>query len=75
MSTIPVRSSSSARIDGLRRLAHTLRRSELVWLVDATYDDYAQLWLFDLLRQGAKGSWVVQRFALRHSQRHSALPW
>jgi hypothetical protein len=33
MSTIPVRSSSSARVDGLRRLAHTLGRSELVWLV------------------------------------------
>lgn len=63
MSTIPVRSSSSARVDGLRRLAHTLRRSELVWLVSATYDDYAQVWLFDLLRQGAKGAWVIQRYS------------
>jgi hypothetical protein len=63
MSTIPVRSSSSARVDGLRRLAHTLRRNELGWLVAANYDDYAQVWLFDVLRQGAKGGWVIQRFS------------
>jgi hypothetical protein len=80
MSTIPVRSSSSARVDGLRRLAHTLRRGELVWLVNATYDDYAQLWLFDLLRQGAKGTWVIQRFAydlhndIQHYRGEMAVP-
>jgi hypothetical protein len=35
----------------------------LVWLVEATYDDYAQVWLFDVLRQGAKSGWVIQRFS------------
>lgn len=62
MTTLPVRSSSSARVDGLRRLAATLRRGELVWLVAATYDDYLQVWLFDVLRQGAHGRWVIQRY-------------
>jgi len=32
MTTVPVPSSSAARVDGLRRLAATLRRSDLVWL-------------------------------------------
>ena len=38
MTTVPVPSSSSARVDGLRRLAATLRRSDLVWLVSADHD-------------------------------------
>lgn len=63
MSTIPVPSSSSARVSGLQRLAATLRRADLVWLVTATYDADAQVWHFEILRQGAQGSWVVQRYA------------
>ena len=63
MTTVPVPSSSAARVDGLRRLAATLRRSDLVWLVSAEYDSAAQVWHFELLRQGAQGAWVIQRYA------------
>ena len=62
MSTTSVRTSSTARVDGLRRLAATLRRGELVWLVSANYDDYMQVWFYELLRQGEHGRWVIQRF-------------
>lgn len=63
MSTIPVRSKEVARTDGLRRLSTVFHASDLVWLVEASYDAYAQVWHFDMLRQGAQGSWVIQRFS------------
>ena len=63
MSTIPVRSKEVARTDGLRRLSTVFHASDIVWLVEAAYDAYAQVWNFDMLRQGAQGNWVVQRYS------------
>lgn len=68
MSTIPVRTQEAARTDGLRRLATIFHASDMVWLVEASYDAYTQLWHFDMLRQGAQGSWVIQRYSYdRHN--------
>lgn len=63
MSTIPVRTPEAARTDGLRRLAKVFHTSDLVWLVEASYDAYMQIWHYDMLRQGANGNWVIQRYS------------
>jgi hypothetical protein len=44
-----------------RRIAQTLRRSELVWLIGERYDPSTPAWNIDLLRQGMNGRWVRQR--------------
>ena len=44
-----------------RRLALTMRRSELVWLMDERYDRTTPAWNLDVVRQGANGRWVRQR--------------
>jgi hypothetical protein len=48
-------------IEAKRRLALTLRRSELVWLMQERYDPTTPAWNLDVVRQGANGSWVRQR--------------
>jgi hypothetical protein len=48
-------------IEGKRRLALTLRRNELVWLVGEQYDPTIPAWSLDIVRQGANGQWVRQR--------------
>jgi hypothetical protein len=45
-----------------RRLALTFRRSEMVWLVGERYDPTTPAWYLDVVRQGATGRWVRQRF-------------
>src|SRR5262245_36303300 len=44
-----------------RRLALTLRRSELAWIVGENYDVAKSAWYLDVVRQGATGAWVRQR--------------
>jgi hypothetical protein len=44
-----------------RRLALTLRRSELLWLMQERYDPTTPAWNLDVVRQGANGYWVRQR--------------
>lgn len=47
--------------EGKRRLAQTLRLGELAWLLSQQYDATIG-WRLDLLRQGALGRWVQQRY-------------
>ena len=49
-------------IEAKRRLAQTFRRSELVWLLNERYDPVTPSWLIDMIRQGATGRWVQQRY-------------
>lgn len=44
-----------------RRLAHTFRPNEMVWLVAERYDSVTPAWNLDIVRQGALGRWVRQR--------------
>jgi hypothetical protein len=44
-----------------RRLAQTLRRSELAWLLQEKYDPTTPAWNIDVLRMGANGRWVRLR--------------
>ena len=48
-------------VEAKRRLALTLRRSELVWLLAERYDPTTPAWNLDLIRQGMNGRWVRQR--------------
>jgi len=45
-----------------RSLAHIFRPNEHVWLVGTRYDPITPGWLIDLVRQGAAGRWVRQRY-------------
>jgi hypothetical protein len=44
-----------------RRFALTLRRSELLWLMQEQYDPTTPAWNLDVTRMGANGRWVRQR--------------
>jgi hypothetical protein len=44
-----------------RRIALTLRRSELAWLLQEKYDPTTPAWNIDVVRMGANGAWVRQR--------------
>ena len=48
-------------VEGKRRLSLTMRRSELIWLVQERYDPTTPAWNIDVVRQGANGAWVRQR--------------
>lgn len=48
--------------DARRRMARTFRRDELVWIIAERYDAHAAAWLIDVLRQGAEGRWMRQRY-------------
>ena len=45
-----------------RQLALTCRRNEMVWLVGERYDPTTPAWNLDIVRQGAVGRWVRQRY-------------
>jgi hypothetical protein len=45
-----------------RRLARIFRRNELVWLMGERYDPSTPAWLLDIVRQGAMGRWIRQRY-------------
>ena len=48
-------------VEAKRRLSLTLRRSELIWLLQERYDPTTPAWNIDMVRQGANGAWVRQR--------------
>ena len=50
------------RAQAKRWLARTFRRNELVWLMGERYDPSTPAWLLDIVRQGAMGRWVRQRY-------------
>jgi hypothetical protein len=49
-------------VEAKRLLARILRRGERVWLLGTRYDPITPGWLLDILRQGAAGRWVRQRY-------------
>ena len=49
-------------IEAKRRLALTFQRTEMVWLMAEQYDPTTPAWNLDVVRQGATGRWVRQRF-------------
>ena len=49
-------------IEAKRHLARTFRRDELVWLAAEQYDPATPAWRLDIVRQGATGRWVRQRY-------------
>ena len=48
--------------EGKRRLAQTFQRGELIWLVDERYDPTTPAWIIDIVRPGAAGCWMRQRY-------------
>lgn len=48
--------------DARQRMARTFRRDEFVWIIAERYDEHAAAWLIDVLRQGAEGRWMRQRY-------------
>ena len=58
---IDERSPDESLAEGKQRLAQTLRRGELTWLLSQQYDATTG-WRLDLLRQGALGRWMQQRY-------------
>jgi hypothetical protein len=49
-------------VEAKRLLARTFRRGERVWLLGTRYDPIGPGWLIDIVRQGAAGRWVRQRY-------------
>ena len=49
-------------VEAKRLLARIFGRGERVWLLGTRYDPIAPGWLIDILRQGATGRWVRQRY-------------
>jgi hypothetical protein len=49
-------------VEAKRLLARIFRRGERVWLLGTRYDPIGPGWLIDIMRQGAAGSWVRQRY-------------
>ena len=49
-------------VEAKRLLARIFRRGERVWLLGTRYDPITPGWLIDILRQGAGGRWVRQRY-------------
>src|SRR5262245_13200817 len=49
-------------VEAKRLLARIFRRGERVWLLGTRYDPLTPGWLLDILRQGASGRWVRQRY-------------
>jgi hypothetical protein len=45
-----------------RRLGRTFRPGELVWQLGERFDPQTPAWSLDVLRQGANGRWVRQRY-------------
>src|SRR5579859_5254327 len=45
-----------------QRLSATFQKGELVWLLGEHYDANTPAWNIDILRQGASGQWVRQRY-------------
>jgi hypothetical protein len=54
-------SPETSLVRAKHRLAQTLRRDEMVWLVAERYDPSTPAWTLDIVRQGALGRWVRQR--------------
>lgn len=48
--------------DARRLMARTFRADELVWIAAERYDEPAAAWLIDVVRQGAEGRWMRQRY-------------
>jgi hypothetical protein len=49
-------------VEAKRWLARTFRRNEHIWLAGTRYDPIGPGWLLDVVRQGAIGGWVRQRY-------------
>lgn len=45
-----------------RTFAAMFRPGEMVWLVQEMYNPVDDNWQVDFLRQGAQGSWMLQRY-------------
>lgn len=56
-----------------RRLARTFQRDELVWQMGERYDPTTPAWNIDLVRQGAAGRWMRQRY--RFDEQAQVLYW
>ena len=50
------------KTEARKRLRHMFRPGEHVWLLDERYNSAASAWDLDILRQGAAGRWVRQRY-------------
>jgi hypothetical protein len=57
-----VPTSEEGLAEAKRRLALTCRRSEMIWLIGERYDPATPAWNLDVVRQGAIGGWVRQRY-------------
>ena len=52
----------AGRAEARKRLRHMFRPGELIWLLSERYNSAAGAWDIDILRQGAAGRWVRQRY-------------
>jgi hypothetical protein len=58
----PLPTPEEGLVEGKRLLARILRLGERVWLVGTRYDPVGPGWLIDIVRQGANGRWMRQRY-------------
>ncbi|GAB4126846.1 MAG: hypothetical protein Fur005_13600 [Roseiflexaceae bacterium] len=59
---LPIPSREDAYTHTLHLLAQALRSNEQVWLIGQQFDEAQTTWLIDILRRGAMGKWVRQRY-------------
>ncbi|GEM_PF-705980 len=62
LAALPIPSQDQARNDALHQMAKSFQANEQIWLVEQNYDDAHTTWLLDVVRRGAMGHWVRQRY-------------
>lgn len=60
-------------VEAKRRMARTFNGNELVWLMQERYDPTTPAWNIDVVRQGALGCWMRQRY--RFDEQAEVLYW
>jgi hypothetical protein len=62
LAALPIPSQDEARHDALHQMAKLFQANEQIWLVEQNYDEVRTVWLLDVVRRGAMGHWVRQRY-------------
>lgn len=62
LAALPIPSQEQALTEALRQLSHSFPATEQIWMVDQSYDAAHTSWQLDILRRGAMGHWVRQRY-------------
>lgn len=58
----PLPTAAESRPNALNRLTATLHDDELTWLVEERFNDQEATWYLGVVRMGANGRWMRQRY-------------